>query len=218
MSALNELIIRIKDDGNISVEENIDGVVSFKFIEPDSLLDCINKSLFRGGVSSGLLPKSCLSLNIHDNSDREITILHTEDRANISYMGTEYKDFPIPRLVFGFRISGEGRISNCRLGIIGTETNLKPKTPMFYYPFSNVHNNHLCIGNNPLPKVKSLHTLGSLAYHILSMDNNNHSFSPLNNKQGLEMRDLLEMLKDKQQSYYYEHILVPSRQTLGDFI
>jgi len=218
MSISNELVIRLKEDGSVSVEEYINGVKSYKAITPDSLLDCLNRSLLRGGIASGMLPKGCISFAADDNGNRDVVILHPEDVADISYVGTEYKDFPLPRLVFGFRISSEGRISNCRLGVVGNESNLKPTTPMFIYPFSNVNNNHICLGNNPLPKVQSLHTLGSLPYHILSLDNNNDNFSPSNNKHGLEMRDLLELLKDKQQSYYYEHILMPSEATLGDFI
>lgn len=218
MSISNELIIRIKDDGSISVEEYNNGVKSFKTIAPDSLLDCINKSLFRGGVSSGLLPKGCLSFTTCDNGERDVFILHPEDRADVSYYGTVYKDFPLPRMAFGFRISDEGRISQCSLGVVGNDSNLKPTTPMFEYPFGNVSGTRLCIGNNPLPKVQSFHTLGSLTYHILSMDNNNDQFRPSNNKLGLEMRDLFELLKDKQQSYYYENILKPSNMTLGNFI
>ena len=213
----NELNIRINADG-ISVEEYKDGVKSYKAISPDSLLNCINRSMLRGGTRSGLLPKNCLSVNILDNGEQDITILHPKDRANISYYGTQYTDFPLPRLVFGFHISDEGRISQCRLGVVGNESNLKSATPMFLYPFSNVYGTRICLGNNSLPRVQSLHTLGSLTYHILGMDNNNDYFRSSNNKLGLEMRDLLELLKDKQQSYYYKHILVPSGTTLGDFI
>jgi hypothetical protein len=218
MSASNELIIRIRENGNISVEENKDGVVSYKAIAPDSLLDCINKSILRGSVTSGLLPKGCLSFTAHDNGSRDIALLHQSDRADISYFSTIHKDFPLPRLVFGFHISNEGRISGCRLGVVGNESNLKPTTPMYKYPLSNVSGTHLCIGNNSLPKIQSLHTLGSLPYHILSMDNNNDHFQSSSNKFGMEMRELLEHMKDKQQSYYYENILVPSGTTLGDFI
>jgi len=218
MNARDEIIIRIRPDGNIAVEECKDDIRSFKVITPDSLLACINKGLFRGGVTSGMLPKGCVSYATHDNGDREITLLHPEDKADISYMGTEYKDFPIPRLIFGFNISSEGRILNCRLGVAGNDSSLKPKTPMFVYPFSNVSGTQLCIGNNRLPKIQSLHTLGSLPYHILSMDNNNDYFRALNNKMGLEMRNLMELLKDKQQDYYYKNILLPSDMTLGDFI
>ena len=218
MSVSGELIIRIKNDGSVSVEECRDGITSYKTITPDSLLDCINKSLLRSGVKSGLLPKNCLSFTANDNGDLDVTMLHPEDRANISYFGTAYNDFPLPKLIFGFRISGEGRISQCRLGVVGNENTLKPTTPMYFYPFSNVSGTRLCIGNNPLPRVQSLHTLGSLTYHILSMDNNNDHFKASNNKPGLEMRDLLELLKSKQQSCYYEDILLPSGETLGDFI
>jgi len=215
---LDELIVRIKPDGSMSVEEIINGIKSFKAIEPSSLLDCINKSILRGGVSSGMLPKGCVSFTSHDSGDRNITLLHPEDRADMSYMGTEYKNFPLPRLIFGFIISSEGRVSNCRLGVIGNDNIPKPTTPMYMYPFSNVSNSHICIGNNRLPKVQSLHTLGSLAYYILSMDNNNDHFKASNNKLNLEMRDLMELLKDKEPSNYYENILLPSNSTLGDWI
>lgn len=145
-------------------------------------------------------------------------MIHPESRADISYYGSPYPAFPLPKLVFGFSITKENRISQCRLGVVGNESNLKPATPMFVYPFSNVSGTHLCTGNNVLPKCQSLHTLGSVPYYILGMDNNNDYFQPSNNKLGLEMRDLLELLWDKPPEYYYSNILIPSRQTLGDFI
>ena len=215
---MSEVIIRIRDDGTVAVEDNRDGVRGFKEISPDSLLECINRSLLRGVVSSGLLPKSCLSFTAHDNGIRNVVILHPEIRADITYYGSPYPDFPLPRLVFGFSITRENRISQCRLGVVGNESNLRPTTPMFVYPFSNVSGTHLCTGNNVLPKCESLHTLGSVPYYILGMDNNNDHYRPANNKQGLEMRDLLELLKDKSPEYYYSDILIPSRSTLGEFI
>jgi hypothetical protein len=89
---------------------------------------------------------------------------------------------------------------------------------MFVYPFSNVSGTHLCTGNNILPKCRSLHTLGSVPYYILGMDNNNDYFNPAHNKPGLEMRCLLELLRDKPPEYYYSDILLPSGKVLGDFI
>jgi len=218
MIGSDEMLIRIKSDGSVSVEENKGGVTSFKAITPDSFLGCVDKSLIRGNITSGLMPKGCLSFKAYDNGNREITMLHESDRADISYMGTQYKAFPLPRLVFGMSISDKGKISNCKLGIVENTNVLTPTTPMFIYPFSNVSGTHLCIGNNRLPQVKSLHTLNSLTYFILSMDNNNDSFRAAHNKLGLEMRDLMELLKDKQPSYYYDYILLPSGNTLGDFI
>lgn len=215
---MSDVLIRIRNDGTVAVEEDNDGVKGFKEISPNSLLQCINQSLLRGVVSSGLLPKGCISYTSHDSGDRNICMLHLESRADITYYGTLYPNFPLPKLVFGFTITKENRINQCRLGVVGNEQSLKPATPMFIYPFSNISGTHLCTGNNVLPKCKSLHTLGSVPYYILGMDNNNDHFKPSNNKLRLEMRDLLELLRDKQSEYYYSDILIPSKQTLGDFI
>ena len=144
--------------------------------------------------------------------------LHSADRADISYFGTEYKDFPLPKLVFGFQIMKDGRIGSCKLGVTADTDGVNPETKMYAYPFSNVNGFRLCTGNNVLPKCKSLHTLGSLPYHILSMPNNNDYFSPSNNKLGLEMRNLLELLKDKSSEFYYTDILIKNGAVLNDFM
>jgi len=215
---MSEVVIRIRDDGAITVENNKNGVKGFKEITPDALLRCINKSILRGAVASGLLPRGCISFAAYDNGDKDVCIVHPESKADITYYGSFYPDFPLPKLVFAFRISKENRISRCRLGVTGNESRLKPETPMFAYPFSNVSGTHLCTGTNVLPKCQSLHTLESVPYYILSMDNNNDHFKRANNKPELEMRDLLELLKDKPAEYYYSHILLPSGSTLGGFI
>jgi hypothetical protein len=215
---MNEVVIKVRDNGAVTVEDNKDGVRTFKEITPDALLGCINKSLLRGVVISGLLPRGCISFAAYDNGNKDVCILHSENKADITYCGSSYPDFPLPKLVFGFSVTKENRISQCRLGVTGNESHLKPATPMFVYPFSNVSGTRLCTGNNVLPKCQSLHTLSSIPYYILGMDNNNDHFKSANNKPGLEMRDLLELLKDKPVEYYYSHILLPSGSTLGDFI
>jgi len=215
---MNEIIIRIRSDGKIMVEGDDGGVKSFKQIAPDTLIECIGKSLRRGTLTSGLLPRGCILFTAHDDGDREIYLLHQENRADISYFGTEYKNFPLPRLVFGFRISKEGRVSSCRLGVIASKDNIKPDTPMYHYPLSNVSGFSLCTGNNVLPKCESPHTLASLPYFIMAMPNNNDHFKHSHNKQGLEMRELLELLKDKEPEFYYSDILIPSGSVLDDFI
>ena len=214
---MKELIIRIKEGSSIVIEELKNGITTFKPITPDSLLDCLNRSILRGAVSSGLMPPNCLSFTEYDNKVREVVISHPKDRADINYYGTEYKDFPIMCCVFGFNISAEGRISNCRLGVLADEKP-RPTTPMFVYPFGNVNGFNLCIGNNPLPKVKNLYTMGSLTYHLLSLPNNNDRFSPHNNKLGFEQRELLEFMKDKSPKTYYSDVLIPCASTLDDFI
>ena len=215
---MSETIIRISDDNRIMVEKDEDGIKSFKQIAPDTLLECINMSLLRGAVHTGLLPKNCLSVSVYDDGNRDVVLLHSENKADVSYFGTEYKDFPLPRLVFGFRLSKEGRVSSCRLGVIANNDMLKPETKMYHYPLSNVSGFNLCTGNNTFPKCDSLHTLASLPYYIMAMPNNNDHFKPSNNKPGLEMRDLLELMKDKEPSFYYSDILLSNGAVLNDFI
>jgi hypothetical protein len=69
-----------------------------------------------------------------------------------------------------------------------------------------------------MPKCGSLHTLSSLPYLILEIPNNNDHYGEPNNRMGMGYRDLLEHLRDKGPSYYYEKVLVPSQDTLADFI
>lgn len=214
---MSETVIRIKEDGSVMVEQDSGGVKSFKQIAPDTLVECINKSLLRGAVHSGLLPPNCLSFSSHDDGNKDIVLLHPESRADISYFGTEYK-VSLPKLVFGFRLNPSGRIGSCRLGVVENSVRLKPDTKMFHYPLSNVNGFHLCTGNNTFPKCESLHTLSSLPYYIISMPNNNDHFNHSRNKPGMEMRDLLELLKDKEPDFYYSDILIPNGMVLRDFI
>lgn len=215
---MSETVIRISEDGKITVERDLEGVKSFKQIAPDTLIQCIDRSLLRGVVHSGLLPKNCVSFNAFDDGDKEVVLVYPENRADVSYFGTEYKGFPLPRLVFGFKLTAEGRVRSCKLGVVENTGNLKPDTKMYHYPLSNVNGFHLCTGNNVLPKCTSLHTLSSLPYYIMSMPNNNDYFKASNNKPNLEMRDLLELLKDKDSSFYYSDILIPNGAILNDFI
>ncbi len=145
-------------------------------------------------------------------------LVHQESYADVSYYKTAYPRFPLPRLVFSFNINSDGRITGCDLGIIENTDFLKPTTEMYHYPFSNVSGFRLCTGNNTFPKCESLHTLGSLTYYILSMDNNNDRFAPNHNKQSLEMRDLFEMIKDKTPEFYYSDILITNGLKQNDFI
>ena len=45
-----------------------------------------------------------------------------------------------------------------------------------------------------------------------------HMFNRTHNQKGMQYRELMEHLKDKEPSYYYTDILIPNGKTLGDFI
>jgi hypothetical protein len=214
----DEMVIRINpSDGRVSVDEIKDGITSRKNIDTDTLLECLQYSTKCSKVSSGLLPPNVISFAYGDDGSFDVCLRHPELRGDIIYAKTEYRDLPLPRLVFGFNVSAERRISKCRLGVAADER-FKPETPMYAYPFSNVNGFSLCIGGNPLPKCESLHTLASVPYLLLAMPNNNDRFTPRRNKKNLEFRDLLELLRDKDSAYYYSDILIENKKTLQDFI
>ena len=190
-----------------------------KEIQADAFLDCIKSSIRRNYVSSGLLPPNCLHIEINSDGNKSYCLWYPRLYADISYHETAYPSFPLPRLVFAFHVDTEGKIGECRMGVVADE---KPtmETVMYRYPFSNVSGTRgdICIGANALPKYKTPHALASLPAFLLSIPNGDHSFSVLNNKLNLQYRDLLEHLKDKEPSYYYSDVLIPNEKTLKDFI
>ena len=183
------------------------------------MLDCLKNSIQHNYISSGLLPPNCLNVGIDSDGNRFYCLWYPRLYADISYHETVYPNFPLPRLVFAFHADTEGKISGCRMGVVADERPTM-ETVMYRYPFSNVGGSMgtICIGRNALPQYKTPHALASLPTFLLSIPNGDHSFSVLNNKLGLQYRDLLEQLKDKEPSYYYSDVLIPNGKTLKDFI
>ena len=213
-----EVVLRIHPiAGAIKVETNHNGVISYKEITSETLTECLRGAIRHPTFSSGLLPQGCISFFAGSNDERVISILHPERYADITYYKTLYKHFPLPRLVFQFSLYQGLRVNNASVGIVA-EGRLRPETKMFRWPFSNVSGFRMCIGNNVMPKCESLHTLSSLPYLILQIPNNDDHYSLENNQMKMEYRELLEHLKDKAPSYYYDKVLVPWNKTLIDFI
>lgn len=216
----NELRIRIiPEDGQVLIETYTDGIVKCKEVQEDALLGCIKNSKWQDYVNSGLLPPDCIHIGIHPSGDKSYCLRYPRLHADISYHETAYPNFPLPRLLFAFRVDAAGKVSGCRMGVVADER-LTMETMMFRYPFSNVSgpNGRLCIGRNTLPQYKTVHSLANLPTFLLALPNNNDSFNTLNNKLKLEYRDLLEHLKDKDPSYYYSDVLIPNGKALKDFI
>ena len=92
-----------------------------------------------------------------------------------------------------------------------------------WYPrlYADISYHETAYPNFPLPRLpqyKTPHALASLPTFLLSIPNGDHSFNALNNKLGMQYRDLLEHLKGKDPSYYYSDVLIPNGKTLKDFI
>lgn len=220
MNSASETILRISPDrAEVFVEQETDGVISRKSIAPDTLAQCFLSSRYDDEVrATGFLPEGCFAATMTPKHTWYF-IRYPELYADISYFRKEYPHFPLPRLVFGFQyLLQEKKVVRSYLCVVKDER-LNPDTPLFTYPFSNVHrDNSICLGNNALPAYKDPARLHTLAAYILRFPNNNDLYSSRNNKLNLEYRDLLEQLKGKEPSVYYSHVLKEKGQTLKDFM
>lgn len=218
----NEIILHIKEDKTVTVDIIENDIITTKRITPKELLDCVlnstttMKSLV---INSGILPQNAVTFSFKPNDSEKYVVLEfPEEKTNITYEKTEYENFPIPRILFGFHITNSGRISSVRMGVAALGV-LSMDTPMYRYPFSNVQGFSLCIGGNEMPHIESMNQLSGLPYYIMSMPDNDDRYSANNNKLKMGHRDLLEHLKDKDRQYYYDNILVPmGSKKLKDFI
>ena len=214
----DRLSIHISDSAEIAIEERRNGIKRIKNISINDLLVCIKSSLREiKPVYHAVLPKNALFYSrCPENGDFSAAIEYPYSKATVTYMATEYPDFPLPKLVFGFKVAG-GKIKKVYLGITGNGI-LRESSLMYTYPFSNVSNNFsLCTGENELPAIKSPYSLSNMPDYILSLPDNDDYFNIRNNRLQLNHRELMEHLADKSPEYYYSDILIPSGKTLADF-
>ena len=208
----DEMVLHLRTDNSILAEFRENGVVQTKFITADALFESIRGSTHIPAIHTGLLPPNILSVRVGSDDIRYAVVEWMGEKADITYASTVYTGFPLPRLLFGFYVTSNGRISHVDLGVPALGK-LSPDTPMFFYPLSNVMRFSLCTGSNPLPHIKDLRGLQNLPDYILSLPDNDDRFSESNNQMKLGHRDLMEHLQDKNRQYYYEHVLVPMPQT-----
>ena len=116
-----DTIIRIDSGhGEIAVEQKMrGGVTARKNISPQALIDTLVGSRYDDACyTTGLLPEGCIAAVMGQDTVTYF-IRYPELYADVSYFGTEYLRFPIPRLVFGFRyLSKEGKVAGCRLCVV----------------------------------------------------------------------------------------------------
>lgn len=214
----DRLSIHISDSAEIFVEERKNGIKSCKCISLDDLLVCIKSSIREiKPVYRAVLPKNALFYSCcPETGSFSAAMEYPYNKADITYMNTEYRDFPLPKLVFGFKVAGK-KIKKVYLGITGNGI-LRESSLMYTYPFSNVSKDFvLCTGGNALPEIKSPYSLSNMPDYILSLPDNDDYFNIRNNRLELGHRELMEHLADKTPEYYYSDILIPSGKTLADF-
>lgn len=214
----DRLSIHISDSAEIFVEERKNDIKSCKCISLNDLLVCIKSSIREiKPVYRAVLPKNALFYSCcPETGSFSAAMEYPYNKADITYMNTEYRDFPLPKLVFGFKVAG-GKIKKVYLGVTGNGI-LRESSLMYTYPFSNVSSDFsLCTGDNELPAIKSPYSLSNMPDYILSLPDNDDYFNIRNNRLQLNHRELMEHLADKSPEYYYSDILIPSGKTLADF-
>ena len=214
----DRLSIHISDSAEIFVEERKNGIKSCKCISLNDLLVCIKSSLKEiKPAYHTVLPKNALFYSCcPETGSFSAAMEYPYNKADITYMNTEYRDFPLPKLVFGFKVAG-GKIKKVYLGITGNGI-LRESSLMYTYPFSNVSSDFiLCTGGNSLPEIKSPYSLSNMPDYILSLPDNDDYYNIRHNRLELGHRELMEHLADKTPEYYYSDILIPSGKTLADF-
>ena len=220
MNRGDELVLRISpSQAEAIVEMHKKGTISRKTITVDSLAHCFLSSRYDDECHpTGLLPEGCIGVTMMPKYTYYY-IRYPDLWADISYFGTEYPNFPIPRLVFCFKyMPQEKKVAGCYVCVTKDER-LTADTPLYHYPFSNVYNDlSICTGNNVLPVYKNPARLHTLASYLLRLPNNNDLYSREHNKLRAEYRDLLEQMKGKEPSLYYTDVLIESGQTLKQFM
>ena len=214
----DRLSIHISDSAEIFVEERKNGIKSCKCISLNDLLVCIKSSLKEiKPTYNAVLPKNALFYSCcPETGSFSAAMEYPYNKADITYMNTEYRDFPLPKLVFGFKVAGK-KIKKVYLGITGNCI-LRESSLMYTYPFSNVSKDFvLCTGGNALPEIKSPYSLSNMPDYILSLPDNDDYYNIRHNRLELGHRELMEHLADKTPEYYYSDILIPSGKTLSDF-
>ncbi|MCL2637528.1 MAG: hypothetical protein FWD48_04075 [Oscillospiraceae bacterium] len=214
------LVIRIKADDSVMVDYVKDKHIVHKQISAAGIIDALKQSsMTRHIIKSGFLPKGCIAYSQEmETGNRYFVIEYTERKANIAYQETNYNDFPLPRLVYGFKVLSTGKVKSVNVAVVENEGELNEDTQLYRYPFSNVSGFSMCTGSNSLPTYKKVSALKNLPNFILSIPDGDHHYNSQNNLLTLNYRDLLEHLKDKSPEYYYTDVLIKSNKTLKDFI
>lgn len=210
---IDEMVIHMKKDGSIVVEENRDGVLTSKYMALEDLARCIGKGILQSGIDSGILPDNCFWYREEMDGIRKVIIRFPAQVMDITYHGTVYT-IPVPNMVFGFAVSADGRIMKSKLAVI-EEGPVRMESKLYYYPFSNVNQDSfdICLGSNQLPIIKELRQLTTIPHWIMSLPNNDHDFNAKYNTLGLGYREILKQLSSVELKNVYS-VMVESGKTL----
>lgn len=217
MNNISGLKFYFNEDLNLVIDDCRGKTVKHKVVSVNTFIKLIEKNTEISTVCTGVLPDRCVSYRENHNGSKYVLVDVGRFRIDLTYEKTVYEDFPIPRLLFGFNIYKDFRITSVNVAVADLGV-LRESTKLYRYPFSNVSGYNMCIGSNAMPRIKLLRQLSGIPNYIFSMPDNNDRYSPERTKLNMEYRDMLEFLKDKDEKFYYSDVLIPTGKTLSDFI
>ena len=182
-----------------------------------TFFDCIKNSVRHEGIRSGLLPLNCFHIKISDDGTRDFCLWHPYLRADISYFGTEYPDFPLPRLVFGFQVSPEGKVK----GVAGwalSRTKYPMKIPPCTYILFRTWAASICVPGITISRFTKRPAPSGIFQPICCSCKQQRQFQRNQQQTAYALPELLNHLRDKDPAYYYTDVLIPNGKTLKEFI
>lgn len=123
MNATHDFTIRISpESGRVTVENDVDGVITHKEISRNTLIKCFCTGIRADtpGRGTGMLPLNTLAV-WQSESELRIVLWYPKLRANVALYDTPYPNFPLPRLVFGATFDEGGKLTGSRLGVVADE-------------------------------------------------------------------------------------------------
>ncbi len=217
MNNVTGLRFYVNEDLNLVVDDYRGKTVKHKVISLNTFCKMVQENIKPFKVQTGILPDRCITYREDSTGNKFVALDLGKYNVDITYENTKYENFPIPRLLYGFRLDSQNKITEVQVAVADRGP-LREDTKLYKYPFSNVSGFNMCIGSNSMPKIKSLRQLFSIPYYIFAMPDNNDRYVPGRTKLNMEYRNLLEHLKDKDTDYYYESVLKPSGKTLSNFV
>ncbi len=217
MNNLTGLRFYVNEELNLVIDDYRGKTNKHKVISINTLCKLVEKNINGNIFETGILPERCIAYREETGNNRFVALDLGCFNMDITYEQTKYENFPVPRLLYGFRLDGANKIREVQVAVADMGT-LRDDTKLYKYPFSNVEGFNMCIGGNVLPQIKKLRQLNGIPYYIFAMPDNNDRYMPDRTRLNMEYRNLLEHLKDKDTEYYYNSVLIPSGKTLKDFI
>ena len=137
MNNLTGLRFYVNEDLNIVVDDCRGKTVKHKVISMNTFVKLVEKNVEITTVHTGVLPDRCVSYTENQNGSRYVVTDLGKFRIDLIYENTKYEDFPVPRLLFGFEVDKDFKITKVNVAVSDMGT-LRENTKLYKYPFSNV--------------------------------------------------------------------------------